>query len=97
MSVSCSVVLVATATFGKTEQLPASPLRCQWRSISLPCLAVRAVAVVQHSLSTVHGFLYLNPENEARILQSPERRECFAGLDILMIDEAIMANSVLVL
>ena len=97
MPESFFIALVAPAGFGKTEFLAALRLHCLLHSIQLTCLAVTGVAAAQNAGSTVHSFLYLTHDNEARILQSPVARKRFAGLQILVVDEAMMAESDLML
>jgi hypothetical protein len=91
------IALVAPAGFGKTEFLAALRLHCLLHRLQLTCLAVTGVAAAQNAGSTVHSFLYLTHENEARILQSPVARRRFAGIQILVVDEAMMAESDLML
>ena len=97
MPESFFIALVAPAGFGKTKLLAALRLHCLFHKIGLASLAVTGVAAAQNAGSTVHAFLYLNYENEARILESPARRSHFAGLQILVVDEAMMAESDLIL
>ena len=91
------IALVAPAGFGKTELLTALRLHCALHGITMTCLAVTGVAAAQNAGSTVHSFLYLNHDNEARILQSEAGRRRLGAVQLLVVDEAMMGECDLIL
>ena len=93
------VALVAPAGFGKTELLASLRLHCCLRNkpIAMTSLAVTGVAASQNAGSTVHNYFWLNVDGESNILNSESGRRRLAGLQLLVVDEAMMAESALML